>query len=313
MTLPPVSKQASQQASNSIASCAHQRHNSKLNRQSLQKHLKRQDGSKGSTRGPGNPETRKTGFRPGVQNAAVRLIVEWGRGPVFGPAWGGPGFRPENGQNAYFYSVSPSAEHFYSPAEAFRVFQNLNHGGSSSTRAPNTGAVKVRIASPFTTRVWLLPRGQGGHLPESALFPPASGLFHGGSEGIRGVPVSRPCLASSTGAGRASARQRPSATCVWPLPRGQRGHPKSAHFPPVSGLPPRGQGGPLSESALLPGLSGLLHGDREGSLMEGIYQGRLASSTGAGRASIKECPFKPTWAFCFSTLTRWRWWSWWRG
>ena len=58
------------------------------------------------------PETRKIGFRPGVPNAPVWLIVERGRGPVFGPAWGGAGLRAKNGRNAYFYCVSPSAEHF---------------------------------------------------------------------------------------------------------------------------------------------------------------------------------------------------------
>ena len=118
------------------------------------------EGSEGSsTQRARQTETPKTGFRPGVPNGPVR-VVECCRGPVFGSAWGGPGFWPENGQNAYFYSGSPSTEHFYSPAEAFRVFGNLNHGGSDSTRASNTGAVKVRIASPFPTHVWLLPRGQ---------------------------------------------------------------------------------------------------------------------------------------------------------
>ena len=87
---------------------------------------------------------------------------------------------------------------------------------------------------------------------------------HGGSEGSHCEPVSRPCLASSTGAGRASARQRPSATRVWPVPRGQQGHPESAHFPPVSGLPPRGQGGHCQRVP--------------------FYQGCLAS-TGTGRAA----------------------------
>ena len=80
-----------------------------------------------------NKRTSSTvSFRPGVRN----------HGPVFGLVWGGPGFRVKNGQNAYFYSVSPSAEHFWSLAEAFRVFRDLNRGGNAAVRPPNTGAVK---------------------------------------------------------------------------------------------------------------------------------------------------------------------------
>ena len=75
-------------------------------------------------------------------------------------------------------------------------FSHLRLGSS-------TGAARASAECPFPACVWLLPRGQGGRLPESALLPPASGLFH---------------------------EECPFPTCVWILPRGQGG-PQSALLP----------------------------------------------------------------------------------
>ena len=103
---------------------------------------------------------------------------------------------------------------------------------------------------------------------------------------------SRRCLAASTGAGRMSAKEGPSRlplNCVWPLLQGQRGHPRSAHFPPVSGFFHGGREGVCQRaSALLPPAPGLFHGGREGTRRVPFCHPRLASSTGAGRASAKE-------------------------
>ena len=87
------------------------------------------------------PKNRIPGGRPEQARSTRRRIRP--RARFFRPAagGGGPGLRPENGQNAYFYSVSPSAEHFWSLAEAFRVFgkpqsrgqrhfQTVKRGGS---------------------------------------------------------------------------------------------------------------------------------------------------------------------------------------
>ena len=185
--------------------------------------------------------------------------------PVFFPAGRG-GLRPGVGASArkrpkcLFLQCFTVGRAFLQPSRSVSRFSKSQSRGQRQHESAKHGGSEGSHCEP------VYHPHQGGRLPESALFPPASGLFHGGSEGIRRVPVSRPCLASSTGAGRASARERPSATCVWPLPRGQRGHPKSAHFPPVSGFfhggrratvrecpftravwpPPRGQGGQLT-------------------------------------------------------------------
>ena len=85
------------------------------------------------------------------------------------------------------------------PAERPFNARGFFHGGREGgcQRAPfcpprlasSTGAAMAPEECRFATRVWLLPRGQGGHPPNSAFLPPVSGLFHGGREGTRVSPL----------------------------------------------------------------------------------------------------------------------------
>ena len=105
--------------------------------------------------------------------------------------------------------------------------------------------------------------------------------------GAARAPAECPCLASSTGAGRASARERPFAPGAWPLPRGQGGHPKSAVLPPASGFFHAGREG-LPKSAFLPRVSGLFPRGQGGRPSRPFCHPCPGSSPVAGRAYARE-------------------------
>ena len=102
------------------------------------------------------------------------------------------------------------------------------------------------------------------------------------------MPFYQGCLASSTGAGRATVEECPSTRAVWLPPREQGGQPQSIYPPCLASS--MGQGGPLPKSALLAGLFGLLHGGREGSLKGAVCPPASGLLNGGREATVQECP-----------------------
>ena len=100
--------------------------------------------------------------------------------------------------------------------------------------------------------------------PRSAHFPPVSGFFHRGREGV--------------------CQRAPFCPRAWPLPRGQGGHPKSAVLPSASGFFHGGREGVCQRAHFSPPVSGLFHGGREGARVGPFATRVRGSSPVAGRA-----------------------------
>ena len=163
---------------------------------------------------------------------------------------GGTGMEDPRGKGALQQSVSKptrsrkrpkTAPNWWRrPSETGRRWRHWRHWrgvgppneASQNRRAPEN----VRKRPPYTPvylsciRKWLRRGGTGGTGVEDPLGggPPRKRLK---TNAVGGCPFT---------------------TRVWPPHRGQRGRWHWARLPPVSGLPHRGQGGSLSESAFLP-------------------------------------------------------------
>ena len=123
-------------------------------------------------------ETRKTEFRPGVPNAAVRLIVEWGRGPVFGPAWGGSRVSGRKRPKCLFLQRFAVGRAFLEPGRSVSRFSKPQSRGQRQYKSAKRGGSEgfnsaVEIGDSFKDS---LKQDLGGRRVERPRFGRPAGI-----------------------------------------------------------------------------------------------------------------------------------------